>query len=76
MAMAGCSRPMLTADDIAYTREVLAPYLNAKDRPTLIACLFGDAAAHALGYSPQGLSDRAGLALALNHAQLELSMTS
>ena len=76
MAMAGCTRPMLTADDIAYTREVLAPYLNAKDRPTLIACLFGDAAAHALGYSPQGLSDRAGLALALNDAQLELSMTS
>jgi hypothetical protein len=34
-----------------------------------MACLFGDVAAHALGYPPQGLSPRAGLALALYDAR-------
>ncbi|MGD1905608.1 MAG: hypothetical protein ACFB0C_06385 [Leptolyngbyaceae cyanobacterium] len=36
---------------------------------TSLACLFGDSAAHALGYAPFGLSDQAGLALALHQAQ-------
>jgi hypothetical protein len=76
MAMAGCEHQLLTSDDIAYTREVIAPHLNAQDRPTLIACLFGDTAARALGYSPQGLSERAGLALALHDARSGLSVTS
>jgi hypothetical protein len=71
MAMAGCSDPSLEASDLDYTREVLQPYLEATDLPTLIPCLFGDRAAHALGYPPQGLSHRAGLALALSHAQLK-----
>jgi hypothetical protein len=70
MAMAGCSEPSLDAPDLDYTREVLQPHLGATDLPTLIPCLFGDAAAHALGYPPQGLSQRAGLALALSNAQL------
>jgi uncharacterized protein YjaZ len=69
MAMAGCSEPNLDPADLEYTREVLQPHLQARDRPTLIACLFGDPAALALGYPPQGLSHRAGLALALNDAQ-------
>ena len=70
MAMAGCSEPSLDAPDLYYTREVLRPHLQATDLPTLIPCLFGDPAAHALGYPPQGLSHRAGLALALSEAQL------
>jgi hypothetical protein len=55
--------------DRAYTREIIASHLEAKDRPTVMACLFGDVAAHNLGYPPQGLSPRAGLALALHEAK-------
>jgi hypothetical protein len=68
MAMAGCVEPALAADDLAYTRDVMAPLLDATDRATAMACLFGDAAATALGYRPHGLSHRAGLALALHQA--------
>jgi hypothetical protein len=68
MAMAGCSRPALDAEDLAYTRAVIEPHLDAHDMPTLVACLFGDGAARSLGYTPQGLSERAGLALARHDA--------
>jgi hypothetical protein len=64
MANAGCTAPALDADDLAYTREVMARYLDATDRATLITCLFGDKTAATLGYSGLGFSDRAGLALA------------
>jgi len=76
MARAECATPALDADDLAYTRTVIAPHLDANDRATMIACLFGDAAANALGYPPQGLSDRAGLALALHDAQVSLQPSS
>jgi len=69
MARAGCSEPNLDLPDLDYTREVLQPLLQATDRPTLMVCLFGDPAARALGYPPQGLSHRACLALALSDAQ-------
>ena len=69
MAMAGCQHPDLELDDLAYTSEVIAPYLLTRDYPTILTCLFGDRAAQSLGYAPQGLSDRAGLALALYQAQ-------
>jgi hypothetical protein len=69
MSRAGCTSPTLEGDDLAYTREVIAPHLQATDRATIVACLFGDRAAADLGYPPQGLSDRAGLALALADAQ-------
>ena len=69
MARAGCMSPSLDADDLNYTRSIVTPHLDAHDRATVIACLFGDAAANALGYPPQGLSDRAGLALGLHDAQ-------
>lgn len=68
MARASCTSPVLDADDLAYTRSVIAPHLDARDRATVVACLYGDTAANALGYPPQGLSDRAGLALALHDA--------
>jgi hypothetical protein len=72
MARAGCTEPVLDADDLAYTREVLAPYLDADDMRTAIECLFGDAAGRTLGFTPRGLSPWAGLALALHDARLHL----
>ncbi len=73
MAAAGCSGPMLDAEDIAFTRDVLAPSLDATDRATVVACLFGDDAAHRLGYRAHGLSSRAGLALALHDGRARLN---
>ena len=69
MALAGCSGLTLDAEDLAYTREVLASFLDAGDMRTCVECLFGDAAARALGFTPQGLSPWAGLALALHDAR-------
>ena len=70
MARAGCVTPVLDRDDLEYTRMVIAPHLDAHDRATVSPCLFGDEAAIALGYPPQGLSHRAGLALALSDARV------
>ncbi len=69
MARAGCTEPSFDDDEIAYTREVLLPLLDAKDKRTAIECLFGDAAARTLGFTPRGLSPWAGLALALHDAR-------
>lgn len=69
MAAAGCAGPALDEDDIAYTREVLIPFLEAADKRTCTECLFGDAAARTLGFTPRGLSPWAGLALALHDAR-------
>jgi hypothetical protein len=70
MALADATAPTLDPDDREYTREVLAPYLDLTDQPTLIVALFGDPAARELGYPPLGLSPRAGLALALHDATM------
>ena len=69
MAMAGCTGPVLDEDDLAYTREVLSPLLDADDKRTIIECLFGDTAGATLGFTPRGLSPWAGLALALHDAR-------
>src|SRR5438874_1480882 len=53
MALAGCTGPVLDADDMR----------------TAIECLFGDAAGRTLGFTPRGLSPWAGLALALHDAR-------
>lgn len=74
MAMAGCTMPALDSDDLEYTREVVAAHRDAQDRATVMACLFGDPAAHALGYPAQGLTERAGLALALHDARARLAV--
>jgi hypothetical protein len=47
---------------------VIAPNLDSKDYPIVITSLFGDLAAASLGYTPPGLSERAGFALALSDA--------
>jgi hypothetical protein len=72
MAVAACSGPTIDAEDLTYTREVIAPFLGATDRATVIACLFGDDAARTLGYRAHGLSSRAGLALALHDGRARL----
>jgi hypothetical protein len=69
MSQSGCTGPVLDAEDISYTREVLAPLLDADDMRTGIECLFGDEAARSLGFTTRGLSPWAGLALALNDAR-------
>jgi hypothetical protein len=69
MARAGCTGPVLDEEEIAYTREVLTPFLDAGDKRTAIECLFGDMAGRTLGFTPRGLSPFAGLALALYDAR-------
>ena len=73
MAMAGCSKPSLDEDELEYTRAVIAPKLDTKDYPFVITSLFGDPAAASLGYTPPGLSERAGFALALRDARIKMS---
>jgi hypothetical protein len=74
MTAAGCTGPVLDEDDIAYTREVLVPFLDANDKRTAIECLFGDVAGRTLGFTPHGLSPWAGLALALHDARANQSL--
>jgi hypothetical protein len=69
LEQAGCTQPALDADDLAYTREVIAPHLETRGRRIAVECLFGDAAARSLGFTPRGLSAWAGLALALSDAR-------
>lgn len=45
---AGCTGPVHDEDDIAYTREVLAPSLDADGMRTAVECLLGDAAGRTL----------------------------
>ncbi len=54
----------LDTDDLDYTRYVIAPYLDTDAFPVIMAALYGDEAAHSLGYPPLGLSAYAGFALA------------
>jgi len=73
MAMAGCLKPFLDDDEVEYTREMIAPHLDMKDYPLIMTSLFGDIAAASLGYTPLGLSERAGFALALRDARIKPS---
>ncbi len=75
LAQSGELRPEeeLSPDDLAYTRDVLRPQLDATDASTLIGALFGDTAARALGHPPLGLSARAGFALARSEARTAAS---
>lgn len=68
LAHSGGDGPTLDADDLAYTRQVLQPFLAETDKRTAIECLFGDDAARSLGFTPRGLSPWAGIALARHDA--------
>jgi hypothetical protein len=67
LAFAGAT-PRLDADELAFSREALAPYLASAHAPTCFAALYGDAAARAVGYRPLGLATRAGFDVALADA--------
>jgi hypothetical protein len=69
MVAARALGPMLAPEELNYAREVMRPHLDSTDRAVIVACLFGDDAAVALGYKGQGLSANAGLALARHDAQ-------
>lgn len=71
MACAGCEFPEISLEEIGYTRQIIAPFLNEGDMATTISCLFGDAAGKTLGFAPLGLSHDAGLAVALEDANLK-----
>ena len=59
------------AEELEYSRAVIEPYLKSTQQPTVMACLYGDAAARACGYAPLGLSKDAGFQVGLADA-LEL----
>lgn len=65
---AGAHEPALEPEDLAYSREVIAPLHAAEGQPVQLAALFGDTAAREVGYDPLGLSDWAGFAVALDDA--------
>jgi hypothetical protein len=56
----------LDGEETAYTRAVIAPYLPSSDYPTQFACIFGDEAARAIGYTPLGLGYKAAIAVMLD----------
>jgi hypothetical protein len=59
----------LSPEELAYTHDVLAPLLETpvENMPVIVAALFGDSATVSLGYPTLGLSDNAGLALAVQN---------
>lgn len=65
LAFAGLASPALPHDELAYSREVIAPHLDAADQPTVFACLFGDEAAGKAGYPQMGLPKNAGVEVAV-----------
>ena len=60
--------PAFDDEELEYSRFVIAPYLDTDNYAVCIAALFGDTAAHALGYAPLGLSTNAGFEVALADA--------
>lgn len=76
MHQAGYSVTLAEKNEIEYTREVITPFLDSTDYPTLFACLFGDKAAYTFGYSQPGLSERAGFSLALHDAEQQTMKSS
>lgn len=62
------ARVTLDAEELAYTREVLARHLDSSSMPTTVAALFGDHAADSLSFPRLGLSPNAGLELAMMEA--------
>lgn len=65
LAFAGLNTICLPGDELAYSREVVAPHLDATDQPTVFACLFGDEAASEAGYPQLGLPANAGIEVAV-----------
>ncbi len=70
LAYAGYT-PELGAEELEYTRAVLAPYLHSDEFPVCFAALYGDAAAEQVGYEALGLAENAGFQRALYDALAE-----
>lgn len=68
---AGLTRPTLGAEELAYSREVIAPLEGSTHFPTIFTLMFGDEAARSVGYPPLGLGARAGFAVAREDAWRE-----
>jgi hypothetical protein len=68
MAFAGMQQPTLDAEELDYAREVIRPHRDSTLATIALPCLFGDEAAHLVGYETLGLPPRAGFAVALEDA--------
>ncbi len=68
LRFAGIAPPVLDTDELEYSQEVIAPHRATTAYPTIVAALYGDAAAASVGYPTLGLSPRAGFAVALAQA--------
>ncbi|TSA78953.1 hypothetical protein FNU79_18540 [Deinococcus detaillensis] len=69
-------RLTLDADDLAYSRSIIAPHLESTHQPTVLACFYGDDVAREWGYPPLGLSQNAGYEVGLADtlaAQVEIT---
>ena len=66
LAFAGLTELALPDDELSYSREVIAPRLDATNQPTVLACLFGDEAASEAGYPQLGLPKNAGFEVAIS----------
>ena len=57
--------PGIDEEELAYDRSTIDPVRDSDDLPVQFAALYGDEAAKAVGYTPLGLSARAGFEVAL-----------
>ena len=62
--------PEFSAEELDYSRAVLAPHLDSDHQPTVLAAMYGDEGARAWGYAPLGLSSYAGFQVGLADALL------
>ena len=68
-AFAQAQQPSLEPEELAYSRELIAPHRDSSDFPTVFACLYGDEIATSVGYPALGLSPLAGYVVALADAR-------
>jgi hypothetical protein len=72
LAFADARPASLDKEESEYARHVIRPYLDSTDFPVAFACIYGDSAAHAVGYPQFGLPDGAGLTVAYQRIQADL----
>ena len=72
---AGARVPVLSSEELAYSRDIIRAYLDDSDWPTVLPCLYGDPAAYQLGYPQLGLPQWAGFSLGIDYVQAYLQRT-
>ncbi|MDA7977151.1 MAG: hypothetical protein MPJ50_00095 [Pirellulales bacterium] len=65
MRFAGMNTPSHSAEDIRAARYVIERHRSTADYPTAFSCLYGDQAAHSVGYTSLGIPSRGGFSVAL-----------